>query len=76
MFITQCYKYEKDGIVYVGGNVPQDATILETMDILNSEFGYNLVRKSDDEEIGNSIWLKDGDSQDNYKEIKIEENKE
>ena len=76
MYITQVYKYEKDGIVYVGGNVPQDATILETMDILNSENGYNLVRKSDDEEIGNSIWLKDGDSQDNYKEIKIEENKE
>ena len=76
MYITQVYKYEKDGIVYVGGNVPQDATILETMDILNAESGYNLVRKSDDEEIGNSIWLKDGDSQDNYEEIEIEENKE
>ena len=76
MFITQCYKYKIDNITYVGGIVPQDATILETMDILNSESGYNLVRKSDDEEIGNSIWLKDGDSQDNYKEIKIEENKE
>ena len=76
MFITQCYKYKYNGIVYVGGEVPEGAEILETMDILNAESGYNLVRKSDDEEIGNSNWLKDGDSQDNYKEIKIEENKE
>ena len=76
MFITQCYKYEKDGIIYVGGEVPEGAEILETMDILNTEEGYDLIRIVDDEEIGNSIWLKDGDSQDNYKEIKIEENKE
>ena len=69
MFITQVYKYEKDGIVYVGGNVPEDATILETMDILNAEQGYELVRKSDKEVIGNSIWLHDGDTQDNYEEV-------
>ena len=73
MYITQVYKYEKDNITYVGGNPPEGAEILETMNILNSESGYNLVRKSDDEEIGNSIWLKDGDSQDNYKEVKIKE---
>ena len=73
MFITQCYKYEKDGIVYVGGEVPDGAEILETMDILNAEEGYDLIRIVDEEKVGNSIWLKDDDSQENYKEVKIEE---
>ena len=69
MFITQVYKYRKDGIVYVGGNLPQDATILETMNILNAENNYTLIRISDNEDIGTSIWLRDGDIQENYKEI-------
>ena len=68
MFITQVYKYEKDEIVYVGGNVPQDATILETMDILNAEKGFKLERKSDSKQF-HSIWLKDGDTEENYTEI-------
>lgn len=72
MYITQCYKYEENGIIYVGANPPQDATILETMDILNAEDGYELVRKSDGEKIGANVWLKDGDSQDNYTEVEIE----
>lgn len=70
MFITQCYKYELNGIVYVGGQVPEDVTILETMDILNAEEGYELVRKSDKENFGNSLWLHNDDTQDNYEEIK------
>ena len=69
MFITQCYKYELNGIVYVGGNLPQDATILETMDILNAEEGFELVRKSDSENVGNSVWIHNGDSQENYIEV-------
>ena len=69
MFITQVYKYEKDGIVYVGGNVPEDATILETMDILNAEEGFDLIRIADNENMGSSVWLKDGDVQENYKEV-------
>lgn len=68
MYITQVYKYEENGIVYVGGNPPQDATILETMDILNAEDGYILIRKSDGEDMGNSVWLHDGDVQENYTE--------
>lgn len=68
MFITQVYKYEKDGVVYVGGNVPEGATILETMDILNAEEGYTLIRIADGENVGSSVWLKDGDIQDNYRE--------
>lgn len=69
MFITQCYKYEKDGIVYVSGNVPEDATILETLDILNAEEGFDLIRIVDNENMGSSVWLKDGDVQGNYKEV-------
>ena len=70
MYITQCYKYELNGIVYVGGNLPEGAEIIENMDILNTEEGYELVRKSDKENFGNSLWLHNGDTQDNYEEIK------
>jgi hypothetical protein len=70
MFITQCYKYELNGIVYVGGNLPEGAEIIENMDILNAEEGYELIRKSDKENFGNSLWLHDGDTQDNYEEVK------
>lgn len=70
MYITQVYKYEDNGVIYVGGNPPQDATILETMNILNAEDGFDLVRKSDGENVGANIWLKDGDTQDNYVEVK------
>jgi hypothetical protein len=69
MFITQVYKYEKDDIVYVGGNVPDGATILETMDILNAEEGFDIIRISDNENMGSSVWLKDGDVMENYKEV-------
>ena len=72
MFITQVYKYEYNDIVYVGGQVPEGATILETMDILNAEEGFELVRISDDENVGNSVWLHDGDVMDNYKEVRAE----
>lgn len=69
MFITQSYKYEYEGIIYVSGNMPESATIIETMNILNAEDGYELVRKSDNENVGSSIWLHDDDSRDNYTEI-------
>lgn len=70
MFITQCYKYKHNGIVYVGGEVPDGAEILETMDILNAEDGYDLIRISDEENMGNSVWLRNGDVQENYREEK------
>lgn len=68
MFITNMYKYEKDGTVYVGGEVPEGATVLETMDILNAEEGNDLIRISDNENMGANLWLKDGDVKENYKE--------
>lgn len=73
MYISEMYKYEKDGIVYVGGNVPEGATILDTMTILNAEDGNDLIRIADNENMGANLWLKDGDSQDNYKEQEHEE---
>ena len=73
MYISQCYKYKKDGIVYVGGNdTPDEVEILETMDILNSEEGYNLIRISDEENMGSSLWLREGDAKENYREEKQE----
>lgn len=73
MYINQLYKYEKDGIVYVSANVPDDTDILETMDILNAEDGFDLIRIADEENIGANIWLRDGDSQENYREEEIKE---
>lgn len=73
MFITQVYKYEYNDIVYVGGQVPEGAEILETMDILNAEEDFELVRISDGENVGTSVWLHDGDVMENYKEVKAED---
>lgn len=72
MHIDKCYKYEKDGIICVGGNLPDGATILETMDILCADDGYTLISKSDFEDVGSSIWLKDGDTMENYGEKKYD----
>lgn len=72
MFITQTYKYRYNDIIYVGGQVPDGANILETMDILNAKEGYELLNIYSNEKFG-SIWLKDGDTQENYREIKIKE---
>lgn len=69
MFITQIYKYKKDNIVYVGGNLPKNAEIIETMDILNAEENYNLVQIAENINVGSNVWLRNGDKQENYKEI-------
>lgn len=71
MYHTECYKYKKDGVVCVGGNVPEGATILETMDILNADEGKTLIRIADEEDeevVGSSVWLHDGDVETNYRE--------
>lgn len=70
MFITTVYKYRKDGVVYVGGEVPEGAEILETMIILNAQEGYTLIRIFTGEDVGNSIWLRNGDVQENYRQEK------
>ena len=68
MFIQKYYKYKINEIIYVAENVPEGASIIEMMDILNAEKGYSLVRISDNENIGSSIWLHNGDVKENYKE--------
>lgn len=68
--MSKLYKYEKDGIVGVG-LLPEGATVLEEMDILNADEGYELVKNG--ERIGASVWLKDGDTQDNYSEVEVED---
>lgn len=73
MKIVQYYKYEKDSIIGVSTEVPEGADILETMDVLTAETGYGLIRISDNENVGSSIWLHNGDVQENYRE---EERKE
>lgn len=75
MYISNMYKYEKDGIVYVAGEVPEGATILETMDILNAEDGNDLIRIADNENMGANLWLKDGDVQENYREEEHQDEK-
>jgi hypothetical protein len=70
MYMSKLYKYEKDGIVGVG-LLPEGATIIEEMDILNAEEGYELIK--DGERIGSSVWLKDGESEGNYTEIEAED---
>ena len=72
MHIENMYKYKKDEVVYVGGMLPEGSELLETMDILTAEDGFDLIRISDDENLGSNVWLKDGDSQDNYKEEQVE----
>lgn len=76
MYLTETYKYKKDGIVYVGGEVPDGAEILETMEILNAEDGYDLIRISDNENVGSNIWLRNGDVKENYKEVEQKEHLE
>lgn len=73
MFITQCYKYKYNDIIYVGGQVPEGAEILETIDILNAEEGFDLIRIADEENVGNSVWLHNGDVQENYREEEHQE---
>ena len=70
MHIDKSYKYKLNNIIYVSGILPKDAEIIEIMEILNAEEDYELQRILDNEIVGNSIWLRNGDVQENYKEIK------
>lgn len=73
MHIEKMYKVKEQGIIKITGKVPVEAELIETMDILTAEENMRLIRISDNENVGSSIWLKDGDVQENYKEEEIEE---
>lgn len=70
MEVRPTYKFRRndDVIGYHCGDMPTGVEILETYDILYPQEGYDLQRISDGEILG-SIWLKDGDTEDNYIEI-------
>lgn len=59
----------RNGIEYVSGTLPENATLTEILNILNADEGYELVKNG--ERIGTSVWLHDGDSQENYSEVEI-----
>lgn len=74
MFITTTYKGIKDDIIgYYCGFKPEGVEIIEEMPILNAEDGYDLIRISDNENVGANIWLHDGDVQENYREEEHQE---
>ena len=70
MFLSEVKKYRKDNTVYVGGEVPEGAEVLETMIILNADDGKELIKNG--ENVGSSVWLRDDDTQENYEEREIE----
>lgn len=55
------------------GFKPDNTIINEERLVLYADNGYELIRKSDGESVGSSVWLKDGDSQDNYSEVEVEQ---
>lgn len=58
--------YVCNGAIYCGFK-PDNAEVKEERQILYPEKGYKLERKSDKKQFS-SVWLKDGDVQENYKE--------
>lgn len=60
--------YVCDGAIYCGFK-PDGVTVLEERPVLYPDNGYTLVRKYDNQQV-EPVWLKDGDSQDNYIEVK------
>lgn len=51
---------------------PEGAIITEERPVLYPEMGYELERISDGERFS-AVWLEEGDSQENYKEVEVEE---
>ena len=73
MFITTTYKGLKDGVIgYYCGFKPDDIEIIEEMPILNAEEGFDLIRISNNENMGNSVWLHNDDIQENYREVEAQ----
>lgn len=62
--------YVCDGAIYCGFK-PEGVTVLEERTVLYPEDGYELENKTTKERMS-AVWLKDGDSQDNYIEIPID----
>lgn len=55
------------------GFKPDNADITEERPVLYAKDGFELVRISDGENVGSSVWLKDGDVKENYEEVEAED---
>lgn len=62
--------YVCDGAIYCGFK-PENAEVKEERQVLYPTKGYVLERKSDGKQL-HSVWLKDGDVQDNYREVEAQ----
>lgn len=71
MHIKKAYKYKINNTTYVAASLPDGAEVLDEMNILYAKEGYTLIKKSDNEDVSTSVWLKEGDSQENYEEREI-----
>ena len=70
MFTTITYVGTLDGVAGIWcGFKPEGAIITEERTVLHAEKGYVLYKG--DKKIGTAVWLKDGDTQDNYTEKEI-----
>jgi len=65
--------YICDGAIYCGFK-PEGVKVKEERQVLYAEKGYKLKRKSDGKQIS-SVWLKDGDTEENYIEVKYDNSK-
>ena len=73
MHIKTTYIGTLDGISGMWcGFCPEDAVITEERQVLFPEEGYSLKRKAT-EEIFSAVWLKDGDVEENYEEVPMEQ---
>lgn len=66
------YKIKENGIIKITCKIQKSSEVLEELNILVAEENMDLIRISDNENVGGSIWLKDNDTQDNYQEEKVE----
>lgn len=72
MHIEKMYKIKENGIIKITSKILKSSEVLEELNILVAEENMDLIRISDNENVGGSIWLKNNDTQDNYQEEKVE----
>ena len=58
------------------GFKPDGVIITEERPVLYAEENMDLIRIADEENMGSSVWLQDGDVQENYREEEHEEPEE
>ena len=73
MEIRNSYVFIKDGVTGItNGQVPEGAEIIETRAVLYPAEDMELMNKVTGERYS-AVWLHNGDTQENYIEVEIEE---